>query len=200
MRSHTILVTPPTYLPVSVSEVKTTGRIQQNVTDADIDDWIRALTEVAQHKIRRRLLNAGMRTYFDHFPWCGQLDASPALVLPWGPLVSVAAVKYLDSNGAEQTLDTATYWVDVASLLGRVVLAPSRSWPTTQYRERAVWVDYTAGYGATPSAVPRPVRRWIIARALSHDSARETLSDRQIIELPYDYVDGLLDQYIVQVL
>lgn len=78
--------------------------------------------------------------------------------LPFGPVRSVASVKYVDQNGVEQTLDQAAYAVhgDI------VACAHGVSWPSVRTELESVRIRYDAGYpdieGAEPkSTVPAPV-------------------------------------------
>ena len=71
------------------------------------------------------------------------------------------SIKYIDVNGAEQTLATTEYEVDIYSETGRVVLANGKSWPSTKTTLNAVKIAFTAGYGATGATVPEPIRQAI---------------------------------------
>lgn len=73
-----------------------------------------------------------------------------ALALPYGPVSSVASVKYLDVLGVEQTLDPAYYGL----AHGRLYLRPWARWPSTQDAPDAIRVRYVAGQaGTVPPAV-----------------------------------------------
>lgn len=58
------------------------------------------------------------------------------------PIIAPVVVTYLDSDGAEQTLDAEAY-----SILsdGRLVCAAGSTWPTASTRGDAVAASYTAG-------------------------------------------------------
>ncbi|AZO77490.1 MULTISPECIES: head-tail connector protein [unclassified Bosea (in: a-proteobacteria)] len=78
--------------------------------------------------------------------------------LPFAPVVSVASVKYIDQDGAEQTLDPAAYAVH-GDIVAR---AHGVSWPSVRTELESVRIRYDAGYpdteGAEPkSTVPAPV-------------------------------------------
>lgn len=64
------------------------------------------------------------------------------------PLLTVSHIKYDDENGAEQTLSTSLYTVDIYSSPGRIALNPYESWPFTIERINSVRITYTAGYVA----------------------------------------------------
>lgn len=62
--------------------------------------------------------------------------------LPYPPTGDVVSVKYVDAQGAEQTIDTEGYELLGASL----VPAYGAVWPTPRYQREAVRVRYQAGY------------------------------------------------------
>lgn len=78
---------------------------------------------------------------------------------PFPPVISVASVKYLDTNGAEQTLGPGQYEVRG----NEIVRAWGVSWPATRADEENVRIRYWAGYTADPeedplvAAVPAPI-------------------------------------------
>jgi uncharacterized phiE125 gp8 family phage protein len=92
----------------------------------------------------------------------------PYLELPRGHLAASPAVviTYLDENGAQKTLDAATYFVDTAgndSRNGRIRLnsAGGYVWPNTLSQFNAVTIQYTVGWD-TADDVPAPVKMAIL--------------------------------------
>lgn len=73
-------------------------------------------------------------------------------------LQSVESVKYYGEDGAEYTMVT-DYEVDTVGDPGRVVLAPSCSWPSVTLRStNGICVSFTCGYGDVASDVPETVK------------------------------------------
>ncbi len=70
--------------------------------------------------------------------------------LPLTPVTGIVSVKYMDPNGAEQTLPADQYSLVGSSL---VSLLPGLSWPSTQPIREAVRIQYDAGYAALPPPV-----------------------------------------------
>ncbi|NIP96558.1 MAG: hypothetical protein GWO24_25240, partial [Akkermansiaceae bacterium] len=69
--------------------------------------------------------------------WDLTLDGWPAkgyFELPRAPLQSITSIKYYDEDDTEATVDSGTYFVDIASEPGRVVLNSGESWPSTTLR------------------------------------------------------------------
>jgi hypothetical protein len=81
------------------------------------------------------------------------------ILFPWPNLRSVASIAYVDTAGANQTLDVSTaILVDTASLPGRIVPVYGTSWPLTRCQPNAVTITYTAGYGGA-SEVPVAIKQ-----------------------------------------
>lgn len=85
--------------------------------------------------------------------WEMKLDAFPTarlgeIRLPRPPLIRVDSVKYIDSDGAEQTVAVADYQVDSNSEPARIRPAYGKSWPTPRAQFNAVTIAYVAGYAA----------------------------------------------------
>lgn len=70
--------------------------------------------------------------------------------LPYGPVQSVTSVKYVDSAGAEQTLDADQYLMTGD---GQVALAHGAVWPSLRGDAEGVRIQYTAGYDVLPGAI-----------------------------------------------
>lgn len=78
---------------------------------------------------------------------------SPAFTckLPCPPVLSVVSVKYLDSDGEEQTLASGAY-----RLAGQYLLSTD-DWPTTTTAPDAVRIRYVAGYETVPERARQAV-------------------------------------------
>ena len=151
-------LTPPAVTPISLTEAKAHLR----VTHTDDDTAITALIDAATARLDARhgvlgraLITQSWRLRIDRFPVCWPY----AIDLPFPPLQSVQALKYLDSDGAEQTLATSEYTVETSQFVGRVLLGYGKSWPSIRCTPGAVRLEFTAGFGAAGSNVPMPVRQ-----------------------------------------
>jgi uncharacterized phiE125 gp8 family phage protein len=120
-----------------------------------LEQATREFEELTDHLTTTRTLEG----YLDRFPVSGAIE------LERTPLVSVASVKYYDADGTEQTLDGSSYWTDLVSTPGRVVIKPSTVWPGIDGRPLAVKVTFDAGYGATESSVPEKIKHAIYSIA-----------------------------------
>lgn len=98
--------------------------------------------------------------------------------LPYPPVISVTSVKYLDSDGVEQTVAPADY-----SVIGDTFwLLPDGSWPSVGYYPDAVRVRYQAGY----ETVPESIRVAVLLHVGTLYDNRASIGEAQSI-LPHAY-------------
>jgi len=143
------MVTPPAAEPVTLAEAKTHLRVTAADEDTLIDSLIPTARQWAEDFTRRALITQ---------TWDYTLDAfADEIEIPLPPLQSITSVKYLDTDGVEQTLATTEYTVDTAATRGLVRLAYGKSWPSVRDQANAVTIRFVAGYGNAP-AVPAPIK------------------------------------------
>ena len=93
--------------------------------------------------------------------WLLYLDCfAPVIQLPLPPTQSITSVRYIDSDGAWQTVDSADYTVSGIGGSAKAELAPAldKSWPGLANLSRAVEIQFVAGYGDAPENVPASIR------------------------------------------
>jgi len=131
-------VTLPTAEPISLVEAKTHLKGVVAVSeDALIAGLIGTAREQAEALLNRAIVARTWEKLLDRFP--------DAIELPWAPVRSVISLKYLDANGAQQTLSPASYTVDKQRDAGWIVPAYGLGWPVTRCDINAVRVRYVAG-------------------------------------------------------
>lgn len=163
------LVAAPAALPVLLSEVKDHLRLDTDQADENklALAYLRAAVDDAESFLGKALITQ---------TWDLTLDCFPAEILvPRPPLQSVTSVTYIDTAGAEQTLDPAGYQVSAASLPGRIRPAYGATWPATRAQMDAVTVRFVCGYGADWNAVPDAVRAALLLMTGDLYEHRETL-------------------------
>jgi uncharacterized phiE125 gp8 family phage protein len=81
------------------------------------------------------------------------LDAFPTneIRLPFGPVVSVASVDYLDPDGAPQVVASSNYYLDQFSAEAWIVPYADFAWPDTMDTANAVRASWIAGTGTPPT-------------------------------------------------
>jgi uncharacterized phiE125 gp8 family phage protein len=187
-----IVITPPAAEPVTVDEAKASPslRVATATDDADIAVLITAAREIAEAITRRSLITQTLELVLDAFP-------SGGINLYCPPIQSVTSIKYIDTDGVEQTLSSALYDLDSDTEPGMVAPAYNESWPATRDQVNAVRVRYVAGYGAAAD-VPAAIKTWIKMRAGTlYDNPQGLVVGQTVMNVPRDFIDGLLDAYRV---
>ena len=149
-----VIKTAPGEYPVSIAEQKEHSVVLVNDDDALIEQCISAATGSAELFQRRRYVTQTWTLYIDNgFP--------SEIPIPDPPMVDVSSIKYLDTDGNQQTLATSVYTVDNKREPGRVVRAYGQDWPAVRSVINTIEVEYIAGFG-DPGDVPAPVRQAIM--------------------------------------
>lgn len=147
------VITAATVDPVSVLEVKDHLRIDQDVEDVKLELFIRAAVDWFEWRTGRTLHDTTLEIAFGRFP-----SGKCPIVLPRAtPLIEVASVTYLDSDGASNTWSSANYIVDTYEDVGRIAPAYGQSYPSfTPYPLNAVRIRYRAGIAnGSPQTYPK---------------------------------------------
>jgi uncharacterized phiE125 gp8 family phage protein len=97
---------------------------------------------------------------------------------------SVTSVKYLDSDGTEQTLAATVYELAFRHGIGQIRLKYNQVYPTTYGHEDAVYVTYKAGYGTAPSDVPMKIRMGLVQLIAHWYRNREAVTDIAMLDMP----------------
>ena len=207
-RSSLALVTPPVSEPVTVGEVKSWLRIDDNSEDATLVALVTTARMAAEEYLRRSLITQSWRmtlnpvrsralddlpagvydlpvNYFD-----GALATS--VVLPRGPIQSITTVTTYGLDDVGTVYDPVGYRLDANS--GRLLLTNGATWPGSLRAYGAADVVYVAGYGPQAKDVPQPIRTAI----LIHVAA--LYEQRGMCESSMDLPPGakqLLNQYRV---
>lgn len=161
------VVTPPATEPLSLEEAKAHLRLEQSADDAYVTTLIKAAREYVEQVCWRGLVTQTLEVTMDRFPdsalgsgvsgmnvgWSDWQKSK--FELPFGKLVTLTSVKYLDVNGVEQTMPSSDYTVDDVSIPAKVYLGYNKVWPNTRPQWDAVRVRYDVGQAVNvlPSAL-----------------------------------------------
>ena len=120
-------------------------------------------------------------------------DAEPIVLR--SPIIEVNSVKYLDTNGDEQTMDEDDYLVSDAD---PAEIVPVSAWPVAFGSSDSVRVEYDAGYSAfvspmTYQELPRTIRTAILMMVADMYTNREAHVEKPLSANPT--VERLLSQY-----
>lgn len=152
----TIKITDAAIEPITLAEAKLHLRVDASDDDARIGGFIAAVRQECEVILGRSLIETTWELVRDDFPDALRLDVPRVLSVEW--------VKYIDVNGAQQTLNPADYVLDDASEPAYVVPAYGKTWPGTRDEINAVRVRFKAGYGTTAAAVPAVIKAWLLER------------------------------------
>ncbi len=160
------LKTPPPVEPVTLVEVKSLLRIDDNDDDNLISSMITAIRQRAEEWTRRSFLTQTWTLWLDEFPFrsgntLNKLNGR-VIIIPRPPMQSVLFIKTYDSDNSTVTFDASDYFVDTASSPGRVALNDNSSWPTSLRKFSAVEVEFIAGYGSSASDVPEGIKQGML--------------------------------------
>jgi uncharacterized phiE125 gp8 family phage protein len=180
----------PAAEPVTLAEAKLHCKVDGTEDDALITALIVAARQQAEHRTGRALITQQWEQTLDSFP-------EDSVDLPKPNLVSVQSVTYLDADGVRQTLAGTEYQVVTDELVGRLLPAYGKSWPSCRVQPGSVAINYTCGYG-NASAVPESIKSWIKMAVGTLYAQREGIITGTIVaEVPRDFFAGLLDPFVV---
>lgn len=164
-----------------------TGDIQQNLI-SDVVDAATQGIDGGNGWLGRALLTQTWKLTLDGFP-CDRIT------IPLPPLQSITSIKYLDSDGVQQTWNSANYRV-VNADPAYVEPVTGQSWPTTACKDASVEVQFVCGYGDKPKDIPALIRQYIKKRVGDFYQNAETLViGTSAAELPY--IGTILDNFRV---
>jgi uncharacterized phiE125 gp8 family phage protein len=172
------VVQGPSVTPVTVAECKDHLRLDF----ADDDAYIGTLLDTAVSfldgtgALSKAMITQTWRQYFS--------AGARALRLSIGPVQSVQAVKYYDTSGNEQAASLSDFDVFGTSFATTVGVKSGKSWPVTQDRPDALWVEYVSGYGDAPSDVPDTLRHAIKFMVAHWYTSREPVGKKSLSDLP----------------
>lgn len=173
------LYAAPAEEPVTLGEAKAHLRIEHDSDDDKLNALIQAARQWAEEYLWRGIVTQTWEATLDAFPDSGVIE------LAKGHLGSVTHVKYLDTNGVEQTLSTALYTADGLSVPPKIRLTYGESWPTTRDVWNAVTVRYVVGWAVAD--VPEPIRQGILLLVSEMYEHRTPTTYGQISQLPFAF-------------
>jgi uncharacterized phiE125 gp8 family phage protein len=146
MWSAPVVVTPPVAEPLALAAAKEFARVDGSAFDTEISSYIAGARDSIEAMTSTRLITQAVEVRADSF---ADLDR-----LPVGPVQAVSEIRYLDSAGAEQLLDQATYELVGSDLDCGIRPSVGANWPSAAVREGAIAVQLTVGYGDDAAALP----------------------------------------------
>lgn len=132
-------VEQPELEPVTLEETKLFCRITQDEEDTYISQLITSARRMVEYG--NLCLNPQTwRLYLDMFPVQGYI------VLNRFPVSEIVEVKYIDSNGDEQTFAEENYYLDNSGVKPEWRLNYGTTYPSSRGDHCSVWIDFIAGF------------------------------------------------------
>ncbi len=157
---------PPASEPVSVAEVKSHTYIDHADDDGEIGMLISAACDHIERYCNIRLMTQTIDVKCDSF--------DDFAFLPFGPVQSISAVKYIDTAGAEQTVDASVYELRADGSEACIVTQYGKTWPARRIGTR-ITVTAIVGYEKLPAAIKHALLLYV-AVGFSDREAREVVT------------------------
>lgn len=188
-----VLVTAPAIKPVTRTEVKDALDIGYTDKDTLIDGLIAAATSYLDGwtgVLGRALCEQTWRQDFDSL-------SLRCMRLPLFPVISITSVKYKDTTGAEQTINSSNYTLQTDDLGSYVQFLSTYSSPALWTELPRASVTYKAGYADNGSAstVPEAIKQAIYLMIRQwFDNPTAAVVGQTVERMPFA-VDALLAPY-----
>ena len=145
------IVTAPSYLPVTLNEVKRQLAIPTGNTDHDtfLMSKIRIAIDNIEARTGRKLVYQTWKWWLDSWtgPEAEGVFFCDGFYIPFGQLKGIDHVKYTDTDSNVTTWDSGEYDVDTDSDPGRLMLAYSKSWPSASlYPMNPIEIQFSCGW------------------------------------------------------
>lgn len=182
-------VTAPTDEPIDSTEAKLHMAIDDSTFDTLINDYIVAARMYIEANTNRQICTATYDLILDKFP-----GASGDIYLPKGQLQSITSVKYIDTDGVEQTLAASNYTVTDSREPAILEPAYNKTWPSTRLQRDAVTVRFVCGYGDS-SVTPEGIKQAALMMVGHYFEHREAVAFNNVASVVPLAVDSLLSVY-----
>lgn len=178
---------PPAAEPVSLADAKTYLRIGGDSEDALVASLVAAARARIEALTRLALVNRTIRVTLDRWT-CGTVETR-RVELPVRPVAELLEVRVADADGTPQIV-TDRFTPEAGSSGKLAWTSGGFPWPRT--RTGGIGIDYVAGFGPGPEAVPAGLAMAVKRLAAHGYHARDPGSLQE--KLPDD-VAGLLSPW-----
>jgi len=174
---------------ITVEEAKAHCRIEHSEEDTLFQSLIKAACRHAENHTGRAIEKRDSETaVIDGFP-----HGRAGVELPWSPLQSVTEVRYLDTNGTEQTLTAGQLAVDHRTVYPTLYPAWGTDWPATNGQPMSITITANVGYDPIPEDI-RSAMLLIIGHL--YENREAVVIGTMATTLPFS-VETLLAPYVI---
>ena len=161
-------------------------RILDNSDDDILKSFISAARDYAEAVTGRKLPKQTITAVCDEFP------STNEIVLPVGPVISVASLEYTDKNGT--TTAFSDFSLDNFSLPGKIVLNPDVEWPSgiSLHPVNPIKIVYEAGYESADDINFRVKQAMLLLIGHYYEHREETITGVETFSVP-EGADALLN-------
>jgi hypothetical protein len=202
--------TAPAAEPVLLTAVKSFLRLPNNYIDEDANlaTMITAAREQAELITGRCLARRKWAMVLDAFPYFTDTiqsqsayppsyyslprysttlwNYSQLIKLPYGPVISVDEVNYVDCNGVIRTMEQdGDFILDRISEPARILPLPGAHWPPSLYVANSLEINFTSGYDPAPATVD--------THTVAANPPNQQASSVMVTGIPQMLVIGLLN-------
>ena len=185
-------ISGPESFPVTLEEARLHCKIDADLRDDDVlvQDWIEAATELAESYTKRSFCERTYELLLDSFPRCPPYQEA-RVFLPFGPVIELVSVQYLDTDGSTVDQDLAALHFAQYDEPAWIGLGNNGSWPMISPCPGAVKIQYRAGYASAGSpadaaTVPRLVKQ-AIRMLVSHWNENREAAGKVEGEIAYAF-------------
>ena len=173
------VTTAATQEPLTVEDVKRHLNLLNEDHDTYLESLIGAARAVCETRARVTAITTTYTETFDCFPSGGAIE------LTAGPVQSVSAVRYTDTEGTEQALSGSDWTAKLDAAPAQVLRGYGVTWPSIRDSGVAapVSVEYVAGY-TSPDDVPDAFKHAMKLMIGHWWSVRESVAQVSFSEVP----------------
>jgi hypothetical protein len=173
MIPKTLLITPPSESVISLNEIKTFLKIDNNDEDTLLEVLIESSTVRLEEEIGLKFIEQEWEIYFDRFGklssglvftsgegTLSSINQNPNhLNLPFGKIINIDSFSTFDDDDNEYPVDPTSYQADLHSHYGKISLRYGSVWPATILRP-SNGIKISGLFGISPDAanVPKTIK------------------------------------------
>lgn len=153
-----ILITAPAVEPVSLAEAKSWLREDNDDEDQLIQTLLVSARLTLEAWTRRFFITQGWRLICDNWPF--PKSGTKSITIAFAPFRAVTAIRVYNINDIASLIESTSYRVRGGDQ-GGCILFETPPKPPGRALE-GVEIDFTVGYGSSPSQIPEPLRQAIL--------------------------------------